>query len=429
MNTHDLPAGIARHNDAQRERHARQLSALRDDLAARGLDADNVVAALAGFSVAVPSWALGAGGTRFGRFGFAGEPSTLTQKLDDVALLHRLSGTAGTVSLHLPWDQPADADALRAYADELGIGFDAVNSNTFQDQPGQAHSYKLGSLNHADAAVRRQAVAHNVEVVRTGERLGAKALTVWLADGSSFPGQLNFREAFRRTRDGLAEIYAALPDDWTLFVEYKPYEPNFYSMTIPDWGTSLELCRQLGERAHVLVDLGHHLPNTNIEQVVGQLIGLGRLGGFHFNDSKYGDDDLTVGSVKPFQLFLIFCELVWGMRHNDAGNPDLAWMIDASHNLKDPLEDLLESLDNILVAKAKAHLVDYAALADAQAAGDVGACTRLLRDAFETDVRPLVRESRLTRGAALDPIGAYRALDLRAARVAERGEHARATGL
>ena len=420
---------LATHNDALAARHTRQLEALTTDLADAGHDVTSIVTALAQFQVAIPSWALGAGGTRFGRFGFGGEPATLHDKLDDVALLHQLTGSAGAVSLHIPWDTPADPAATAAYAKTLGIGFDAVNSNTFQDQPGQAHSYKFGSLNHADDATRQQAVDHNIEVIRTGEQLGSKALTVWLADGSSFPGQLNFREAFRRTLDSLQQIYAALPSDWTLYVEYKPYEPNFYSMTIPDWGTSLELCRQIGDRANVLVDLGHHLPNTNIEQIVGQLIGLGRLGGFHFNDSKYGDDDLTVGSVKPFQLFLIFNELVWGMANNDAANPPLGWMIDASHNLKDPLEDLLQSLDNILIAKAKAHLVNHAALAKAQADNDVARCTQLLRTAFETDVRPLVRESRRQQGAAIEPLEAYRALGLRRQRIAARGMHTQATGL
>ena len=411
--------------DAQAE----QFGFLSHQLARRDLNADGIVARLRAFQVAIPSWALGAGGTRFGRFGYGGEPATLEQKLDDVALLNDLTRSASSVSLHIPWDIPDDPDAIRAYAAQRGIGFDAVNSNTFQDQPGQQHSYKFGSLNHVDPAVRAQAVAHNQDVIDYGVAVGSTALTVWLADGSSFPGQLNFRQAFRNTLDSLQQIYAHLPDDWQLYVEYKPYEPNFYSMTIPDWGTSLQLCRELGDRANVLVDLGHHLPNTNIEQVVGQLIGFGRLGGFHFNDSKYGDDDLTVGAIKPYQLFLIYTELVWGMNHNDAGNPPLAWMIDASHNLKDPLEDLLQSLDNILTAYAKAMLVDYEALADAQAANDVTRCSELLRAAYETDVRPLVRESRLRAGGAINPVATYRAMGARERRIAERGTDSSASGL
>ena len=408
---------------------AEQLDHLAGGLMRRGTDVDDVIRRLEEFQVAIPSWALGAGGTRFGRFGFGGEPATLSQKLADVALLNDLTRTANAVSLHIPWDIPGDPEATKQEAAELGIGFDAVNSNTFQDQPGQSHSYKFGSLNAVDDAAREQAVAHNLEVIDYGRALGSRALTVWLADGSSFPGQLNFRRAFRRTRESLAAIYAHLPEDWQVYVEYKPYEPNFYSTTIPDWGTSLELCRALGERANVLVDLGHHLPNTNIEQIVAHLIGLGRLGGFHFNDSKYGDDDLTVGSIKPFQLFLIYTELVWGMNNDDAGNPELAWMIDASHNLKDPLEDLMQSLDNILVAYAKAMLVDYDSLAEAQEVSDVVRCTELLKRAYETDVRPLVRESRRRAGGAINPLLTYRRAGVRQRLIAERGATSKASGL
>ncbi len=408
---------------------ADQLGYLSKQLSARGISADDLVEELTEFQVAIPSWALGTGGTRFGRFPGTGEPASLEQKLEDVGLLHALSATAGAVSLHIPWDVPTDAQAIIQQAERLGLSFDAVNSNTFQDQPGQELSYKFGSLHHVDEGVRAQAIAHNLEVIRQGEALGSKALTVWLADGSCFPGQLNFRGAFRRTLDSLEQIYAALPSDWQMYVEYKPFEPNFYSTTIPDWGTSLELCRSIGPKANVLVDLGHHLPNTNIEQIVAQLIGLGRLGGFHFNDSKYGDDDLTVGSIKPFQLYLIFVELVWGMGHNDAGNPPLAWMIDASHNLKDPLEDLLQSLDNILIAYAKAMLVDFEALEEAQNLNDVLRCTEILKDAFETDVRPLVRESRLRAGAAINPLSAFRSGGFRQNLTASRGTSSRATGL
>ncbi len=426
MTLHDQ---IADHNAQLSAAQAEQLDFLSTQLGRRGIDVASVISELSEFQVAIPSWALGAGGTRFGRFGFGGEPATLSQKLQDVGVLHALTGTADSISLHIPWDIPSDPAATLEEARSLGLSFDAVNSNTFQDQPGQAHSYKFGSLNHTDDAVRAQAVAHNLEVIEYGRQLGGKALTVWLADGSSFPGQLNFRNAFRHTLDSLEQIYAGLPADWQVYVEYKPYEPNFYSMTIPDWGTSLELCRTLGPKANVLVDLGHHLPNTNIEQIVAQLIGLGRLGGFHFNDSKYGDDDLTVGSVKPYQLFLIFTELVWGMGHNDAGNPPLAWMIDASHNLKDPLEDLMQSLDNILSAYANAMLVDYDALEEAQEENDVVRCTEVLRSAFDTDVRPLVRASRERIGAAINPLATYRRAGVRENRVRTRGKTSVASGL
>ena len=379
--------------------------------------------------IAIPSWALGTGGTRFGRFPGGGEPATLLQKLEDVGTLHALTRSAGAISLHIPWDLPKDAAALRARAAELGIVFDAVNSNTFQDQPKQPYSYKFGSLNHTDARVRQQAIDHNKRVIDVGERLGSKSLTVWLADGASFPGQLNFRRALRNTQTSLRDIYAHLPDDWRMFIEYKPYEPNFYSTTIQDWGTSHLLANGCGERAYCLVDLGHHLPNTNIEQIVATLLSVGKLGGFHFNDSKYGDDDLTVGSIKPYQLFLIFQELVWGMQHNDAGNPELAWMIDASHNLKDPLEDLIQSLEAIRIAYARALLVDQTALAAAQAANDVALAQEILQDAFRTDVRPLVREARVRAGGVEEPLRVYRDRQMRQSLIERRGQHSVASGL
>ena len=423
------PQQLHDQNAAALPRHREVLDFLQTQLDRQGIDSEAIIQRLTDYQVAIPSWALGAGGTRFGRFRYAGEPGNLEQKLDDVGTLHALSRTAGAVSLHIPWDIPSDVAAIQQRAARHGITFDAVNSNTFQDQPGQPHSYKFGSLCHVDEAVRAQAVEHNLDVIRIGEQLGSKSLTVWLADGTSFPGQHNFRTAFRNTRDSLQQIYAGLPEDWRIFVEYKPYEPNFYSMVIPDWGTSHLLASSLGERAYCLVDLGHHLPNTNIEQIVAILYAQGKLGGFHFNDSKYGDDDLTVGAIKPYQLFLIFKELVYGEAHNDAHNPDLAWMIDASHNLKDPLEDLLQSLDAILTAQAKALLVDQTALAAAQATNDVTRCQEILQRAYRTDVRPLVAESRLRDGGALDPIGAYRALDVREALIRERGTESTATGL
>jgi L-rhamnose isomerase/sugar isomerase len=308
--------------------------------------------------------------------------------------------------------------------------FDAVNSNTFQDQSGQAKSFKFGSVNHADPAVRQQAVAHNIEVIRHGEALGSKSITVWIADGSSFPGQLNFREAFQRTLDSLQQIYAALPADWKMFIEYKAFEPNFYSMTVGDWGQSLLYASKLGEKAYTLVDLGHHLPNANIEQIVALLLMEGKLGGFHFNDSKYGDDDLTVGSINPYQLFLIFNELIEGMDARGMNHAtDLGWMIDASHNIKDPLEDLLQSVEAILIAYAQALLVDAKTLATAQNSNDTVRAQELLQDAYRTDVRALVAEARLQSGGALDPLGMFRSLKIREKLIADRGATAVATGL
>jgi len=399
--------------------HERDYDALAERLARRGRRAETVVEAVGRFAVAVPSWALGTGGTRFGRFPGPGEPRTLAEKLADAAVVHRLTGAAPRVSLHIPWDEPDDVPALRAFAAEIGLGFDTVNSNTFQDQPGQRLSYKLGSFSHVDPAVRRQAVEHHLHVIEVGQALGAEAITVWLADGSNYPGQMSLRKSFERVLDGLRDVYAALPAGWRLFTEHKPYEPAFYATVVQDWGSSLLLAQALGERAQCLVDLGHHLPNTNIELVVARLLGAGKLGGFHFNDSKYGDDDLTAGSIKPYGLFLIFHELVLAERERLAGFRP-AYMIDQSHNIKDPIEDLLQTVDQLQLAYAKAQLVDHAALAAHQESGDVLLAERALKDAFETDARPLVAEARRRAGAALDPVLAFRASGYRARVTAER---------
>ena len=410
------------------ENHNENFDFLANKLTKQGKDVNQLVAKLADFQVAIPSWALGAGGTRFGRFSFYGEPSNLEQKIDDIGILHSLTKTAGAVSLHIPWDIPSDYAAIKEKADALDIKFDAVNSNTFQDQKDVSESYKYGSLSNTSKAVRDQAIQHNLDVIKIGDKLGSKALTVWLADGSCFPGQNNFQTAFQNTQDSLIDIYKGLPDDWKLLVEYKPYEPNFYSTVIQDWGASLMLANGCGDKAYTLVDLGHHLPNSNIEQIVSILQLKGKLGGFHFNDSKYGDDDLTVGSIKPYALFLIFNELVYGMQNNPQ-NPDLAWMIDASHNVKDPLEDLIQSLEAIQEAYAKAMLIDQNALKAAQLDNDVVKCQEILQGAYRTDVRPLLEKARLNSGGALSPINAYRNLDIRNTLITERGKHTVATGL
>jgi len=399
-------------------------------LAATLKNADEVLQKLQDFQIAIPSWALGTGGTRFGRFSGGGEPRTLEEKIEDVGLLHALNRSSGAISLHIPWDIPENPSAIKALAAQHGLRFDAVNSNTFQDQKDQQYSYKFGSLQHTDKMVRKQAIEHNIEVIKHGVELGSDSLTVWLSDGSSFPGQLNFRKAFQRTLESLQEIYAALPNDWKMFVEYKAFEPNFYSMTVGDWGQSLAYANKLGPKAYTLVDLGHHLPNANIEQIVSLLLMEGKLGGFHFNDSKYGDDDLTVGSINPYQLFLIFNELVEGMDQRGMNHAtDLGWMIDASHNVKDPLEDLLQSVEAIKIAYAQALLVDAAALEAARESNDVVQAQEVLQAAYRTDVRPLVAEARLRAGGALDPLQVYRGLSVRKNLVKERGEKTVATGL
>lgn len=419
---------IAELNRDKKAEHTAQLSFLLDQLEAKGINGNTIIEKIRDFQVAIPSWALGAGGTRFGRFPFGGAPSNLHQKLDDIGLLHTLTHTAGSVSLHIPWDIPEDYEAVKQIAASHGITFDAVNSNTFQDQKDAKHSYRFGSLSNSIKDIRNQAVQHNIEVVKIGEQLGSKSLTVWLADGANFPGQSNFQEALSNTQNSLKDIYDQMPLDWSMFVEYKPYEPNFYSTVIQDWGTSLLLASGCGDRAFCLVDLGHHLPNTNIEQIVATLMHKGKLGGFHFNDSKYGDDDLTVGAIKPYALFLIFNELVYGMANNP-NNPDLAWMIDASHNIKDPLEDLIQSLEAILIAYAQALLVDQKALKEAQQNHDVVLCQELLQDAYRTDVRPLLRESRLMANAAIDPLAVYRDLRVRENLIRQRGKDSMASGL
>lgn len=415
-------------NKKDLQSHQDHFDFLSNSLTKKGVDVNNIINKLKDFQVAIPSWALGAGGTRFGRFSFYGEPSNLEQKIQDVGILHALTQTAGAVSLHIPWDIPQDYNAIKELASGLDIKFDAVNSNTFQDQANAKESYKYGSLSNISEAVREQAIQHNLDVINIGDKLGSKSLTVWLADGSCFPGQTNFQTALQNTENSLKDIYKGLPADWNMLIEYKPYEPNFYSTVIQDWGTSFMLANACGEKAFSLVDLGHHLPNSNIEQIVSILMSKAKLGGFHFNDSKYGDDDLTVGSIKPYALFLIFNELVYGMQNNPE-NPDLAWMIDASHNVKDPLEDLIQSLEAIQEAYAKALLIDQNELKQAQLNHDVVKCQEILQNAYRTDVRPLLEKARLERGGALSPIKAYRDLDVRNNLITERGRNTVATGL
>jgi L-rhamnose isomerase/sugar isomerase len=417
---------ISEHNQALLNEHQRKYEFIAGDIR----NAESVLRKLIDFQIAIPSWALGTGGTRFGRFSGGGEPRSLEEKMEDIGLLHALNRSSGAISLHIPWDIPKDITAIQSLAAQYGLRFDAMNSNTFQDQQGQKHSYKFGSLQHVRREVRKQAVDHNIDVIKYGIELGSKSLTVWLSDGSCFPGQLNFRQAFQHTLEGLREIYAELPSDWKMFVEYKAFEPNFYSTTVGDWGQSLLYASKLGPKAYTLVDLGHHLPNANIEQIVALLLMEGKLGGFHFNDSKYGDDDLTVGSIKPYQLFLIFNELVEGMDARGMDHTrDLGWMIDASHNVKDPLEDLLQSVEAIMLTYAQALTVDRKKLAEAQQSNDTVAAQELLQNSFRTDLRPLVAEARLRAGGALDPMKLYRHEKVREHLIKERGAKTVATGL
>ena len=417
---------IEEHNQSLQIDHQRRF----DFIAADVNNVEAIIEKLIAFQVAIPSWALGTGGTRFGRFPGGGEPRNLEEKIEDIGLLHALNQSSGAISLHIPWDIPENATHIKALAAQHGLKFDAMNSNTFQDQSGQQLSYKYGSLQNVNKAIRQQAIEHNIEVIKYGIELGSESLTVWLSDGSCFPGQLNFRTAFQNTLQSLEEIYAALPADWKMFLEYKAFEPNFYSTTVGDWGQSFTYVNKLGPKAFTLVDLGHHLPNANIEQIVSLLLMEGKLGGFHFNDSKYGDDDLTVGSIKPYQLFLIFNELVEGMDAKGMNHANgIGWMIDASHNVKDPLEDLLQSVEAIMITYAQALLIDRSKLQAAQNNNDVVTAQEILQQAFRTDTRALVAEARLRAGAALNPLAMYRSEKVREGLVKQRGSKTVATGL
>ncbi len=385
----------------------------------RNVDIEDLVSKAQAFRVAVPSWGVGTGGTRFARFPGPGEPRNIFEKLEDCGTIFKLVRSTPAVSLHIPWDRPESAGELREFATQRGLHFDAMNSNTFQDQPGQAVSYKFGSLTHPDPAVRRLAIDHNVECIGLGESLGSKAITVWIGDGGNFPGQQHFRRSLERYLTSMSEIYRALPNDWKLFIEHKLFEPAFYSTVINDWGVSYYCARELGPKAFCLVDLGHHAPNVNIEMIVARLIQFGKLAGFHFNDSKYGDDDLDSGSIKPFQLFLIFNELV------DAelgGVPDFdpAYMLDQSHNVTDPIESLIVSAAELVRAYVQAHLVDRQALSEAQENCDPLMALAILKQAFTTDVAPILGVARGRAGGAIDPIATYRASGYRRRKAEER---------
>lgn len=410
---------IADQNKAKKQWLAEDLEYLGRKLGRRGVEIEAVIERARKLRIAIPSWGVGTGGTRFARFPGPGEPRGIHEKLEDCSTINRLVRTTSAVSLHVPWDKPDDAADLVDAAKEYGLTFDAMNSNTFQDQPGQRRSYKYGSLSHADAAVRKQAIEHNFECIKLGNEIGSKALTVWVGDGSNFAGQANFRHALERYLESMREIYAAVPDDWRLFVEHKLFEPAFYSTVVSDWGTSYFCARELGEKALCLVDLGHHAPNVNIEQIVSRLIQFGKLGGFHFNDSKYGDDDLDAGSIKPFQLFLIFNELVDAEISGVPGF-DPCYMLDQSHNVTDPIESLMTSSIEVSRAFVQACLIDRDRLAEAQADCDPITALATLKEAFTTDVSPILAAAREQKGGAIDPVGVYRASEYRVHKAKER---------
>jgi L-rhamnose isomerase / sugar isomerase len=410
---------IAEQNRQSKDWVEEDFAYLSKKLQRQNVDIENLVAKAESFQVAVPSWGVGTGGTRFARFPGEGEPRDIYEKLEDCGTIFKLVRSTPAVSLHIPWDKPDDANRLREFAGSRGLHFDAMNSNTFQDQPGQKHSYKFGSLTHPDQSTRAQAIAHNLECIEIGKSLGSKAHTVWIGDGGNFPGQQHFRDALERYLESMREIYAGLPDDWRIFIEHKFYEPAFYSTVINDWGISYHCARELGPKAFCLVDLGHHAPNVNIEMIVARLIQFGKLAGFHFNDSKYGDDDLDAGSIKPFQLFLIFNELV-DAELNRLPNFQPAYMLDQSHNVTDPIESLMMSAAELVRAYVQAHLVDRAALNEAQEKCDPLIALSVLKQAFATDVSPILAVARERAGGAIDPIATFRQSGYRRNKAEER---------
>jgi L-rhamnose isomerase/sugar isomerase len=418
---------VASHNAKSDAAHQEDFAALGRKLERDGKNIEDLVRRAMDYTVAVPTWGVGTGGTRFGRFPGPGEPRHIHDKLADCGVIHQLTRSTGMVSPHFPWDKVSDYNALRQEAAQYELGFDAVNSNTFQDQPGQKLSYKFGSLSHADKATREQAIEHNLECIEIGKHLGSTALTVWIADGTNFPGQQSFTRSFERYLAACETIYAGLPKNWLLFIEHKMYEPAFYSTVLADWGSSLMTAQHLGPKAKCLVDLGHHAPNTNIEQIVSRLIHVCKLAGFHFNDSKYGDDDIDSGAIDPFRLFLVFNELV-DAEQRKAKDFAPAYMIDQSHNVTDPIESLIGSAMEIVRAYIKASLIDRGALTAFQEANDVMGAHRLVKQAYNTDVSPILAEARRRKGGALHPWACYRASGYRAAKAKERPQVAASGG-
>ncbi|MDQ0790905.1 L-rhamnose isomerase [Streptomyces sp. B3I8] len=376
-----------------------------------------VKAALKTQAIETPSWAYGNSGTRFKVFAQPGVPRDPREKLDDAAKVHEFTGAAPTVALHIPWDRVDDYAALARHAEDRGVRIGAINSNTFQDD-----DYKLGSICHPDAGVRRKAVDHLLECIDIMDATGSRDLKLWFADGTNYPGQDDLRSRQDRLAEGLAEVYARLGDDQRMLLEYKLFEPAFYATDVPDWGTAYAHCLKLGEKAQVVVDTGHHAPGTNIEAIVATLLREGRLGAFDFNSRFYADDDLMVGAADPFQLFRIMYEVIRG----GGLTSDIAFMLDQCHNIEAKIPAIIRSVMNVQEATAKALLVDAEALGAAQRAGDVLEANAVLMDAYNTDVRPLLRELREESGLAPDPIAAYRSSGWQERIVAERvgGEQA-----
>ncbi len=383
----------------------------------RGVDVGRVEDRLRAQRIETPSWGYGNSGTRFKVFPQPGVPRDPFEKFADAAEVHRLTGVCPSVAIHIPWDRVEDYARLKEHASSLGMRVGAVNPNLFQEE-----DYALGSVCHPDAAVRRKATEHLIECVEIGRELGSDVLSLWFADGTNYPGQDSFVERRRRMRECLTEAYEAMPENMRMLLEYKPFEPAFYHTDLPDWGAALAMCQGLGDRAEVLVDLGHHLQGTNIEHIVALLLDKGRLGGFHFNNRKYADDDLIVGSNNPFELFLIYMELV----EAEESGARIDYMIDQAHNVEAKMEAMILSVTNLQEAYAKALLVDREALKEAQGAGDVLGGYRVLLDAYNTDVRPLCAKVREDLGGSAEPVVAFRASGYLERAMLERKEGAQA---
>jgi L-rhamnose isomerase/sugar isomerase len=389
-------------------------AALEADLRARGIAADDVRAAIRALKIETPSWGYAQSGTRFKVFKHPAAARTIQEKLDDAGLVHRLTGACPTVAVHIPWDKTDDWAGVAKYAAERGLALGAVNPNLFQDS-----EYMLGSLCHADAAVRKQAMTHMYDCLEIAQTIGSPAISLWLADGTNYPGQDNIRERRQRLLDCLREYVAKMPDGMTLLIEYKLFEPAFYHTDLADWGAAFSMAGILGPKAKVLVDTGHHAPGTNIEYIVAWLLALDKLGGFHFNCRNYADDDLIVGSSQPFQLFAIFHELINGGKAGRAA--ETAYMLDQSHSIENKIEAVLQSVQNVQLAYAKALCVDRKALTEAQQAGDVLGAHRILMAGYETDVRPLLASIREEDGLPVDPFQAFRESGVAERLAAERG--------
>jgi L-rhamnose isomerase/sugar isomerase len=396
---------------------------LAERLAGRGVDLARVKERLKAQEIETPSWGYADSGTRFGGFPQPGAAVSIFEKLEDAAQVHRHTGIAPLVATHVLWDMADDAGAVVQRARELGVRIGSINPNCFQDR-----DYWFGSITSRDPATRRKAVDHMLDSVELGKRFGSDLLSLWFADGTDYPGQADFRQRKRWAEESLKTVYDRMPSNMRMLVEYKPFEPGFYHTDLADWGMAYTVAKKCGERAFVLVDLGHHLHGQNIEHLVAYLLDEGMLGGFHFNNRKYADDDLTVGSINPYELFLIYHELAKAEEENLPG-PPVAYMVDQAFNTKKKIPGMIQTIQNIQGAYARALIVDRAALASAQAEGDAVGAEAALQEAYETDVLPLLKTVRAEMGVPEEPLKAYLAGDYQRRIEAERGIRQGAGGL